>query len=80
MAQKKGSRWFADWRDINGRRLRKSFVSKRSAEQHERKMREQRDALQTLKAAGYLVSLPPKKQPKGTSSPATSSRKQRKVS
>jgi hypothetical protein len=38
MFQKDG-KWYADWRDKDGRRLRKSFASKRAAMQHEEDMR-----------------------------------------
>ncbi|MDR3737591.1 MAG: hypothetical protein P4L40_01090 [Terracidiphilus sp.] len=39
MFEKQG-KYYADWRDKSGRRLRKSFTSKRAALQHEAEMRE----------------------------------------
>ena len=50
----KGTKYYADWRDATGKRLRKSFTSKRAALQFESEQREQAH---------------PKKQAQGRTSP-----------
>jgi hypothetical protein len=54
MAYRKANRWYADWRDENGKRRRKAFTVKRDAEQHQTKQSERATALRTLKAEGLL--------------------------
>lgn len=54
MAYPKANRWYADWRDENGKRKRKAFTVRREAVQHEKKQAEQAAALRTLKASGLL--------------------------
>lgn len=54
MAYRKANRWYADWRDENGTRRRKSFTAKREAEQFQTKQSERASALRTLKAEGLL--------------------------
>lgn len=56
MAFRKANRWYADWRDQDGKRKRKAFTVRRDAEQHETKQSEQAAALRTLKANGLLPS------------------------
>jgi hypothetical protein len=44
-------KWFADWRDKAGRRLRKGFKTKRAAQRYQEKMRAEVGARKKIRAS-----------------------------